>query len=90
MKDEHENTTDKLIKRLSDLEDETGGICKGCGYQADDNECFECEECGAPICSYCYNMTNDCTFICRECIRSKGLTVADVQFEVDGAGRLFF
>ncbi len=90
MKDEQEDAADKLIKRLSGLHEATGGKCKGCGYQADDNECFECEECGAPICTYCHNMTNDCSFICRECIKSLGLTKDDVQFEVDGAGRPFF
>ncbi|TFG27898.1 hypothetical protein EU527_18015 [Candidatus Thorarchaeota archaeon] len=90
MKDEREDASDKIIKRLSELHEASGGTCKGCGYQADDNECFECEECGAPICTYCHNMTNDYTFICRACIESKGLTVDDVQFDTDGAGRPFF
>ncbi|MBN2229242.1 MAG: hypothetical protein JW779_06570 [Candidatus Thorarchaeota archaeon] len=90
MKEDDEDPANKLIKRLTEIHDEIGGKCEGCGYEAPDSEFFNCEFCGAPICTYCHNMTEDCSFICRDCIKKKGLTADDVQFTEDGAGRSFF
>jgi hypothetical protein len=90
VKNEKEDVVDSLVKRLSDLDEAIGGKCPGCGYESPDNEIFTCECCGAPVCTYCHNMTNDCTIICRSCIESNGLTNDDVQYEEDGAGRPFF
>jgi hypothetical protein len=90
VKDEKDSVIDSLVKRLQNLDDTKGRKCEGCGCESDDIEFFNCEFCGGPICTLCYNMTNDCSFICRSCIQMRGLTIDDVQFSEDGAGRSFF
>jgi hypothetical protein len=90
VKDDQKESTQKLLKNFEKIENSKGGKCSGCGYEASDNDLFKCEFCGASICTYCHNMTDDFEFICRACIKKKGLTSADLQFEEDGAGRPFF
>ena len=85
-----ERAAEKVLKGIDATKTAVGGKCGGCGYEAEDNEFFKCEECGAPICTYCHNMTNDCGYICRACIEKMGLTADDLMFEEDAAGRPFF
>ncbi|TFF91810.1 hypothetical protein EU545_02840 [Candidatus Thorarchaeota archaeon] len=90
MPDDEREVAKKVLGNLEKLERGRGGKCQGCGHESADADFFECEFCGKPLCTYCHNMTNDFEFICRECIKARNMTAADVQFESDGAGRPFF
>jgi hypothetical protein len=88
--DEKESIVDKILADMQRFEVSQGEECKGCGYAKKGADLFRCEYCGGPICDYCYNMTLDSKFICRKCLSEKKLTIYDVLFEEDGAGRPFF
>jgi len=90
MDDDKKEVSERILSNLKKIQESKGGRCEGCGYESRDADFFECEFCGGQLCTYCDNMTDDFKFICRECIKSMDLTVNDLQFEVDGAGRSFF
>jgi len=87
MPEDTRDVAEKLLKNMAKTQREHKGKCKNpaCGFEAPDNALFNCEVCGANICNKCSNMTNDCVMICRACIKAKGLTSADLQFQLDRA-----
>lgn len=90
MADKDREVAERILGGMAEQRSKTGGACRGCGFEAADNDLFECEECGSPVCTYCHNMTMDGGMICRACIKAQGLTPDDVMFEEDGQGRSFF
>lgn len=90
MPDEKRDAAEKILDGIGDQRSKSGGTCRGCDYEAADSDFFECEACGAPICTYCHNMTLDGDLICRDCVKAQDLTPDDVMFEEDGQGRPFF
>ncbi len=77
MPDEQKDVTEKVLAGMKDSR--KTGRCVTCGYDGQDNELFNCESCGKPICTDCYSMTDDFEMICQDCVRARGLTSDDLQ-----------
>jgi hypothetical protein len=77
MPDEQKDVTEKVLAGMKDSR--KTGRCETCGYDGQDNELFNCESCGKPICTDCYSMTDDFEMICQDCVRARGLTSDDLQ-----------
>ena len=77
MSDEKKDVATKVLTGMKD--GKKTGKCETCGYDSNDNELFNCESCGKPICTDCYNLTDDFEMICNDCVKSKGLTSDDLQ-----------
>jgi len=87
MPDDTRDVAEKLLENVEKTQRERMRKCKNpaCGFEAPDNVLFKCNFCGADICSECHNRTNDFDAICRDCIKAKGLTSADLQLPLDDA-----
>ena len=85
MLDDAKDVAENLLKNTEKMQRERMGKCKNpaWGLEAPDNVLFKCDFCGADICSECHNRTNDFDAICRDCIKAKGLTSADLQLSLD-------
>ncbi len=78
MPDEQKDVAEKVLTGMKDSK--KTGRCETCGHDGHDNELFNCESCGKPICTDCYYMTDDFDMICQDCVRARGLTSDDFQF----------
>ncbi len=77
MPDEKKDVAEKVLEGMKS--GKITGKCETCGYDSADNELFNCESCGKPICTDCYNMTDDFEMICEDCLKAKGLSSDDLQ-----------
>jgi hypothetical protein len=77
MPDEQKDVAEKVLAGIT-AGRETGK-CETCGHNGKDNDLFNCESCGKPICTNCHNMTMDCEIICQDCIKARGLTPDDLM-----------